>query len=1239
MGNKEESNSLRRLPRACGRFIAGATSSTLLAGACVVVTSHPAFAADPFPVTKLYGTAWDSNFQGVREIYEIDKDTGQTTQVIVAPASAGGTVLNQIGVSRGGGKIMLTNRSTVYEYTAATETWEETARGDDGVPGTMGGVNPSNDWLYYGGQVEGETFRFAGYNPDTNTVVGSVLTATLPGSPGNNGDLAFDRQGNMFAVVGGGSEAQIYRVDGPMPTASGGTATGTPVGSRIPDVNSLNSMAFGDDGYLYLYANNGFLKVDPSTGAVVRRGELSGPVQRLTDLASWATPSTAELEVDLPQGRAKDGDQFGVSLTGGGITTGNTGETTGNETGTQDQESGEHVGPLIGLPGKTYTITQTAAGTTDLADYNTTWKCVDLNDGNKVIASGEGNSGEFTMPDGADSSSISCAFTNVPKPVATDDESLNNEPGSTVKVPVLGNDKGDLDPSTVRIVDPKSGDPVSELKVPGEGTWTVDPSTGDITFVPEDGFTGNPTPIDYQVADKAGNETKAKVTVTYKPEATDDESLNNEPGSTVKVPVLGNDKGDLDPSTVRIVDPKSGDPVSELKVPGEGTWTVDPSTGDITFVPEDGFTGNPTPVDYQVADKAGNETKAKVTVTYKPEATDDESLNNEPGSTVKVPVLGNDKGDLDPSTVRIVDPKSGDPVSELKVPGEGTWTVDPSTGDITFVPEDGFTGNPTPIDYQVADKAGNETKAKVTVTYKPEATDDESLNNEPGTAVKVPVLGNDKGDLDPTSVRIVDPKSGDPVNELKVPGEGTWTVDPNTGDITFTPEDGFTGNPTPIDYQVSDKAGNETKAKVTVTYKPEATDDESLNNEPGTAVKVPVLGNDKGDLDPSTVRVVDPKTGKPVSELKVPGEGVWTVDPKTGDITFTPDETFGGNPTPIDYRVSDKAGNETTAKTTVTYKPGAADDKSLDNKLGSTVKVPVLGNDHGDLDPTSVRIVDPKSGDPVNELKVPGEGTWTVDPNTGDITFTPEKGFGGNPTPIDYQVSDKAGNETTATVTVTYKPEAGSDKSLNNAPGNAVTVPVLGDDNGDLDPSSVRIIDPKTGKPVRELKVPGQGVWKVDPNTGNITFTPKKGYLGNPTPITYQVTDRAGKTARARVTITYKAPTSTIRIKKTDAKNGAPLGGAVFELWRESNGVRGLQTSGKKKDTRMGASCATNKKGACTFGRLPLGSYYLKETDVPDGYVLPKKSVTGPYVLKRENASKGVTATLTNRRGDLSKGK
>ncbi|MFD6053963.1 CshA/CshB family fibrillar adhesin-related protein [Agromyces sp. NPDC060279] len=740
--------------------------------------------------------------------------------------------------------------------------------------------------------------------------------------------------------------------------------------------------------------------------------------------------------------------------------------------------------------------------------------------------------------------------TYIDTPAADDDRSDGNTIGDAVTVPVLGNDSGsNLDPSTVRITDPASGDPVTELVVPGEGTWTVDAETGDITFTPEDGFTGNPAPIDYTVEDEYGNETGATVTVTYLPEASDDESLNNKQGETVTVPTLENDKGDLDPATVRITDPASGDQVTELVVPGEGTWTVDPETGDITFTPEDGFEGNPTPIDYTVEDVNGNPTGATVTVTYidAPQARDDRSEDNPPRTPVTLTVLENDEGDLDPSTVNITDP-DGNPVKELTVPGEGVWTVD-DEGEITFTPEDGYTGDPTPIHYTVEDEYGNETGAKVEVDYLPEAADDESLDNPRGDAVTLNVLENDSDDLDPTTVNITDP-DGNPVKELTVPGEGVWTVDPETGAITFTPEDGFEGQPTDIAYTVQDSSGNETGANVHVTYideeppaQPEARNDESLNNPRGESVSVPVLDNDEGDLDPTTVNITDPD-GNPVKELTVPGEGVWTVDPETGAITFTPEDGFEGQPTDIAYTVQDSSGNETGANVHVTYiddpgqQPEAADDESRGNEQGKPVTVPVLGNDEGDFDPSTLAIIDPRTGQPVKELEEPGEGVWRVD-DEGNITFTPDQNFTGNPTPIEYVISDEDGNDSRATVVVTYLPRAADDESSNNEPGSTVTVKVLDNDSDNVDPSTVMIIDPNSGNPVQELTVPGEGVWTVN-DDGTITFTPEKGFTGNPIPVEYQVSDADGNPVVATVTITYLNVRTTPPPTDPPVKPGSP---------------------------------------------------------------------------------------------------
>ena len=253
-----------------------------------------------------------------------------------------------------------------------------------------------------------------------------------------------------------------------------------------------------------------------------------------------------------------------------------------------------------------------------------------------------------------------------------------------------------------------------------------------------------------------------------------------------------------------------------------------------------------------------------------------------------------------------------------------------------------------------------------------------------------------------------------------VPGEGTWDVDPVTGAITFTPEPGFEGNPTIIDYTVDD-IGDETVAStVEVTYVPEAAPDTDLNNVPGTAVTVDPLANDSGVFDPTTVMILDP-SGAPVTSLIVPGEGTWDVDPVTGEITFTPEPGFEGNPTIIDYQVDTVTGEAVESTVEVTYldPEPIPSDENLNNVAGTAVTVDVLAND-GDVDPTTVMIIDPATGDPVTTLAVPGEGTWTVDPVTGALTFTPEDGFTGDPTPVDYQVTNVLGLVVQATATITY---------------------------------------------------------------------------------------------------------------------------------------------------------------------------------------------------------------------------
>ncbi len=187
-----------------------------------------------------------------------------------------------------------------------------------------------------------------------------------------------------------------------------------------------------------------------------------------------------------------------------------------------------------------------------------------------------------------------------------------------------------------------------------------------------------------------------------------------------------------------------------------------------------------------------------------------------PGSNITVNVLANDTpGDnaIDPTTVKILGTaNSGDP---LVVAGEGTWSINPATGAITFTPQPGFTGNPTPIRYSVKDVNGYASNlATLTITYfvGPTAVDDAAVTDV-NVAVSGNVLTNDvagSAAINPATLTFV------PGTEPNPATVGTFVLDPLTGIVTFTPVNGFVGVAT-IDYRVCDANGLCDVATITVT--------------------------------------------------------------------------------------------------------------------------------------------------------------------------------------------------------------------------------------------------------------------------------------------------------------------------------------------------------------------------------------------------------------------------------------
>ncbi|WP_201551173.1 tandem-95 repeat protein [Psychrobacter fjordensis] len=395
------------------------------------------------------------------------------------------------------------------------------------------------------------------------------------------------------------------------------------------------------------------------------------------------------------------------------------------------------------------------------------------------------------------------------------------------------------------------------------GVVNID-NAGVISFTPDANFNGD-VEFDYTITDGttavSATETITVTPVNDAPVAVDDVGSGplNQP---VLIDVLGNDTdpdGDIDPTSVIITQSPAGGTIAadgkSVIVAGEGTWSVDGTTRSmtilvkpqmrpllpsitpsgsgspvvaITFTPEAGFTGDPTPISYTVDDNTGETSnEATVTIDY-PQAINDLQTGTS-GSPVVVDVFDNDSAasaNLDPTSVIITQSPAGGTIAadgkSVIVAGEGTWSVDGTTGAITFTPEAGFTGDPTPISYTVDDNTGETSnEATVTIDY-PQAINDLQTGTS-GSPVVVDVFDNDSAasaNLDPTSVIITQSPAGGTIaadgKSVIVAGEGTWSVDGTTGAITFTPEAGFTGDPTPISYTVDDNTG-ETSNEATVT--------------------------------------------------------------------------------------------------------------------------------------------------------------------------------------------------------------------------------------------------------------------------------------------------------------------------------------------------------------------------------------------------------------------------------------
>ncbi|WP_108823579.1 T9SS type A sorting domain-containing protein [Dysgonomonas sp. Marseille-P4361] len=209
---------------------------------------------------------------------------------------------------------------------------------------------------------------------------------------------------------------------------------------------------------------------------------------------------------------------------------------------------------------------------------------------------------------------------------------------------------------------------------------------------------------------------------------------------------------------------------------------------------------------------------------------------------------------------------------EVIVAGEGTWFLKSGVKTyyhtLTFKPEVGFTGNPSPISYRLYNRktggGSNRAFIKVFSDCNPRAVDDikEVTEIKPGTPIPIDIFANDEpanqpAPVDPAKIKkvtLINPHTLIPVENgpMMVDGEGEWKYE--NGKLTFTPINGFSKEPTPINYTFTDTDSHTSNpAKVTIKVVPSSmqknywhgtVSNEWTNIDNWTAEFVPATGED-----------------------------------------------------------------------------------------------------------------------------------------------------------------------------------------------------------------------------------------------------------------------------------------------------------------------------------------------------------------------------------------------------------
>lgn len=645
------------------------------------------------------------------------------------------------------------------------------------------------------------------------------------------------------------------------------------------------------------------------------------------------------------------------------------------------------------------------------------------------------------------------------------------------------------------------GDFIALLDVGEAAHGTLAIEDGRIRYTPRPDFNGSDA-FTYRIVDSAGNVAGATVAVTVEavndaPELAPIDDYEIVEGVTLQLAVSASDI-DGDALAFRLDQAPAG-------------ATIDAATGAITWT----ASGPGTAVVFTVTVGDGSaEASRSFTVTVLPAGGENraplaaaDAATVEQGASVRIDVLGND---LDPEGEALT-------IDALTQPANGTAAVE--DGAIRYTPAEGFTGSDS-FSYTVVDPDGASATATVTVTVlavnrAPVVAPIADLELLEGVALSLAVQASDP-DGDTLSYRLDAAPDGATIDAAS--GLIAWTAaGPNASyGFTVTVSDGV----------------RETTRSFQVTVLPREVENQApvanadaAEVQAGGTVLIDVLAN---DVDPEGEALA-------IDALTQPANGTVTLE--DGRIRYTPAEGFTGSDS-FGYTIVDPLGASASTSVTVEVRvtpntaPVAVDDAVTVAEDG-TLRVDVLAND-SDADDDALTIL---------EVSAAQHGTAVLE--GGQVRYTPSANYHGSEELV-YRIGDGRGGEATARVVITVTavndaPVAVDDRA-SVAEDGTVLIEVLAND-ADLDGEALTLTI---------AGAPAHGTAVLE--GGRIRYTPAANYHGTDR-FSYRVTDAAGASAEAVVTVTVEAVNDLpVLAPVADARIGA---GELFRVQLQGSDIDG----------------------------------------------------------------------------------